>query len=69
MGIYITYHPEPGLTDERRNCISNIRPEGLAWPAAARKLLHFIRESLRLKLSGVKLKDDEDRDRGRLIEA
>jgi hypothetical protein len=31
--------------------------------------MYFIRESLRLKLSGVKLKDDEDRDRGRLIEA
>ncbi|HET7318086.1 MAG TPA: ethanolamine ammonia-lyase subunit EutC [Nitrospirota bacterium] len=69
MGIYMTFRPEPGLTDERRNCISNIRSEGLAWPAAARKLMYFIRESLRLKLSGVKLKDDEDRDRGRLIEA
>lgn len=69
MGIYMTFCPEPGLTDERRNCISNIRPEGLAWPAAARKLIYFIRKSLRLKLSGVKLKDDEDRGRGRLIGA
>ena len=69
MGIYITYHPEPGLTDERRNCVSNIRPEGLAHPAAARKLMYFIRESLRLKLSGVKLKDDEDPGSVRFIKA
>jgi ethanolamine ammonia-lyase small subunit len=66
-GIYITYGPAPGLTDERRNCISNIRPEGLAYDAAALKLLYFIRESLRLKLSGVKLKDDEGRNQVRLI--
>ncbi len=67
MGIYITYGPEPGLTDERRNCISNIRPDGLAYSTAALKLGYFIRESVRLKLSGVKLKDDEDHDRVRLI--
>jgi ethanolamine ammonia-lyase small subunit len=69
MGIYITYGPQIGLTDERRNCVSNIRPEGLAYPAAARKLMYFIRESLRLKLSGVKLKDDEDPGRVRFIKS
>ncbi len=67
MGIYITYHPEPGLTDERRNCISNIRPAGLGYAAAAQKLMYVIGESLRLKLSGVRLKDDEDENRVRLI--
>jgi ethanolamine ammonia-lyase small subunit len=69
MGIYITYGPAPGLTDERRNCISNIRPEGLGYPAAALKLLYVIRESIRLKLSGVKLKDNEDNDQVRVIDA
>jgi ethanolamine ammonia-lyase small subunit len=60
MGIYITYGPAPGLTDERRNCISNVRAAGLSYSAAALKLLYLIRESLRLKLSGVQLKDSED---------
>ena len=69
MGIYITYNPAPGLTDERRNCISNIRPAGLGYAGAAWKLMYVIGESLRLKLSGVRLKDDEDENRVRLINA
>jgi ethanolamine ammonia-lyase small subunit len=60
MGIYITYGPAPGLTDERRNCISNVRAAGLSYSAAAFKLLYILREAIRLKLSGVQLKDSED---------
>ena len=59
LGIYLTYRPQPGLTDEARNCISNIRPEGLSYQAAAAKLFYLIRESFRLQLSGVSLKDNE----------
>jgi ethanolamine ammonia-lyase small subunit len=58
LGVYLTWGPAPGLTDEARNCISNIRPEGLNYQAAAEKIFFMINESLRLKLSGVGLKDN-----------
>lgn len=59
LGIYLTYQPTVGLTDETRNCISNVRPGGLSYQAAADKLYWFICQSLRLRLSGVGLKDEE----------
>ncbi|GAB3948569.1 ethanolamine ammonia-lyase subunit EutC [Spirosoma harenae] len=57
MGAYITYGPKSGLTDERRNCISNIREQGLAPTYAADKLLHLIQNAFRLQVTGVALKD------------
>lgn len=57
MGVYLTFNPQPGLTDEARNCISNIRPEGLAYVPAAKKLVYLLQASLQQRLSGVQLKD------------
>ena len=59
LGIYLTYHPREGTTDERRNCISNIRQNGLSYPLACSKLLYLIEESFKRKLSGVELKDEQ----------
>ncbi len=61
LGIYLTWHPVPGRTDAERNCISNIRPEGLSYDAGAFKLLFLAREARRRKLTGVQLKDDTGR--------
>jgi len=58
MGIYFTYHPQPGLTDESRNCISNIRTRGLSYELAANKLQYLLQKTFQLKYSGLQLKDD-----------
>lgn len=60
MGIYMTYKPRVGLTDEARNCISNVRREGLSHDAAAHKLHYLMTESRRRRLSGVHLKDESE---------
>jgi ethanolamine ammonia-lyase small subunit len=58
LGVYLTYAPRPGLTDDSRNCVSNIRPAGLPLPAAADRVSRLALEALRRQLSGVALKDD-----------
>jgi ethanolamine ammonia-lyase small subunit len=60
LGVYITYDPQIGLTDESRNCISNIRPEGLQYKAAVDKMLYLVKEAFRLKLSGTGLKENNN---------
>lgn len=56
LGVYTTYEPKPGTTDERRNCISNIHENGLSIEKASKLLQFLIKESFHRKLSGVKLK-------------
>ncbi|HZH07435.1 MAG TPA: ethanolamine ammonia-lyase light chain EutC, partial [Lautropia sp.] len=40
-----------------RNCLSNIRPEGLSYEAAAHRFWWLCREARQLRLTGVRLKD------------
>lgn len=58
MGLYITWAPHVGLTDERRNCISNVRPAGLDYEAAAHKLHYLLTEARKRELTGIGLKDE-----------
>ena len=60
MGLYLTWQPRVGLADASRNCISNVRPAGLAYAEAAHKLLYLIAEARRRGVSGIALKDDTD---------
>lgn len=60
LGAYITFAPKVGRSDAERNCVSNIRGEGLSYAAAAFKLAWHAREGLRLGLTGVGLKDESD---------
>jgi ethanolamine ammonia-lyase small subunit len=60
LGIYLTHTPRRGRNDAERNCISNVRPQGLAYGAAAFKLSWLMREALHRGLSGVALKDESD---------
>jgi ethanolamine ammonia-lyase small subunit len=66
LGIYLTHAPRRGRHDAERNCISNVRPEGLAYDTAARQLAWLVRQALRRGLTGVGLKDESDAD---LLEA
>jgi ethanolamine ammonia-lyase small subunit len=61
MGAYLTWRPTPQTTDAGRNCISNIRPDGIGYADAAFKLVHLLQAMRARRLSGVLLKEDADR--------
>lgn len=60
LGIYFTWNPSLQSTDADRNCISNIRPQGLSYEVAAKKLIWLATQAKILGYSGVQLKDESD---------
>lgn len=60
MGIYYTYNAFKGVQDAARNCISNVRSAGLAYPIAIQRLIALMQKSVQLQLSGVLLKDEHE---------
>ena len=58
LGAYLTAAPRRGRRDSERNCISNIRPDGLSIAHAADKLAWLMCEARRRGVTGVTLKDE-----------
>jgi ethanolamine ammonia-lyase small subunit len=58
LGVYLTFAPRVGRTDAERNCLSNVRPEGLGYAEAARRVDWLAGEALRRRLTGVGLQDE-----------
>lgn len=57
LGAYLTWQPRPGRRDAERNCLSNIRPDGLPVADAAARLAWLMTQARALRLTGVALKD------------
>jgi ethanolamine ammonia-lyase small subunit len=61
LGGYLTWKPRPDTTEAERNCVSNIRPEGVRYADAGRTIVHLLRAMRAGGVSGIALKDDSDR--------
>jgi ethanolamine ammonia-lyase small subunit len=66
LGAYITWDPRPGRNDAERNCISNIRAEGLSYSHAARQLSSYLIEARSRQITGVALKLESGTETRRL---
>jgi ethanolamine ammonia-lyase small subunit len=69
LGVYLTFDPAVGTTDEKRNCVSNIHGAGLSYDEAAAKISWLIREGLTRELTGLTLKDESGVRIGQAIAA
>ena len=61
MGAYLTWAPDARTSDAERNCISNIHAGGLGHLDAAGKITRLLAAMRQCRLSGVALKDADDR--------
>jgi ethanolamine ammonia-lyase small subunit len=55
LGAYITHAPRIGRTDAERNCVSNIRPEGLDPVLGAQRVAALLRAARAQGITGVGL--------------
>jgi ethanolamine ammonia-lyase small subunit len=60
LGLYLTRTPRPGRLDSERNCLSNVRAQGMSYTVAALKLCALIEGARALGATGTLLKDDTD---------
>lgn len=60
LSIYLTFAPCSARHDGERNCISNVRPDGLPPEAAAARLAWLVDAALMRKMTGIGLKDESD---------
>lgn len=58
LGAYLTWAPRVGRTDAERNCVSNIRQEGLHPELAAIRIAALLRAGAARRLTGVGLSID-----------
>jgi ethanolamine ammonia-lyase small subunit len=58
LGAYLTFAPRVGLTDAKRNCVSNIHGAGLSYEEGASRIAWLVREGLNRQVTGIGLKDE-----------
>lgn len=58
LGVYLTFAPRFGRTDAERNCLSNVRREGMSYAEAGARLFYLASKARGMKTSGVALKDE-----------
>src|SRR5262249_39951973 len=58
LSAYMAYRPRTGHTDAQRNLISNIHVRGVPCEAAAPRILNLAAQMIRLKASGVAVKEE-----------
>lgn len=58
LSAYMAFEPRTGHTDADRNLISNIHRRGIQTEEAAARILNLAERMLRLKLSGVELREE-----------